>query len=177
MAPQTGALKASPIPSAKMQASTAPGLITSVHAPKARSAEQAPCHSTALYNHSAPVHDVSNRAGRQREEKKWRGGSGGHQGKRRTTKRQGHASTKSRSRLGRRRTCPTTRSPAINGKTRGSEVRTKLKLIYFPLQADEKFGPQVAIRICSRCRASPESWLPADRKRLLSKASPSSRDF
>ena len=47
MAPHTGALKASPIPSAKMQASTAPGLITSVHAPKARSTEQAPCHSTA----------------------------------------------------------------------------------------------------------------------------------
>jgi hypothetical protein len=48
MAPQTGAPNASPIPSAKMQTSTAVGLITSVHAPKARSAEQAACHNTAL---------------------------------------------------------------------------------------------------------------------------------
>ena len=48
MAPQTGALKASPIPSAKMQASTAVGLIAPVHAPKARRAEQAPCQTTAL---------------------------------------------------------------------------------------------------------------------------------
>ena len=48
IAPQTGALNASPIPSAKMQASTELVLITSVHAPKARSAKQAPCHSTEL---------------------------------------------------------------------------------------------------------------------------------
>ena len=48
MAPQTGAPNASPIPSAKMQTSTALGLIASVHAPRARSAEQAACHKTAL---------------------------------------------------------------------------------------------------------------------------------
>ena len=47
-APQTGAPKASPIPSAKTHASTAPGLSTSVHAPKARITDQAACHSTAL---------------------------------------------------------------------------------------------------------------------------------
>ena len=48
IAPQTGALNASPIPSAKMQTSTEFGSIARVHAPTARSAEQAPCHSTAL---------------------------------------------------------------------------------------------------------------------------------
>src|SRR4029077_9072228 len=48
MAPQTGAPNASPIPSAKMQASTELGLITRVHAPRARSPAQAPCHTTAL---------------------------------------------------------------------------------------------------------------------------------
>ena len=47
-APHTGAAKAIPIPSAKMQKRTAPGFKTSFHAPRARSADHAPCHSTAL---------------------------------------------------------------------------------------------------------------------------------
>ena len=48
IAPKTGAPKASPMPSAKMQPSTAPGSIALAHAPKARNAEQAPCHSKAI---------------------------------------------------------------------------------------------------------------------------------
>ena len=48
MAPQTGPPKASPIPRAKTHASTDLMLIALVHAPRARSAEQAPCQSTAL---------------------------------------------------------------------------------------------------------------------------------
>ena len=47
-APHTGAAKAMPIPSAKMQKRTAPGFMISFHAPRARSADQAPCQSTAL---------------------------------------------------------------------------------------------------------------------------------
>ena len=78
-APQTGAPKASPIPSAKTHASTAPGFITSVHAPKARTADQAACQRTALNDHRAPVHDVSNGSCWQREEKERRGCSGCHQ--------------------------------------------------------------------------------------------------
>ena len=46
-APQTGAPKASPIPRAKIQASTAVGLIVSVKAPTARITDHAACHSTA----------------------------------------------------------------------------------------------------------------------------------
>ena len=47
-APQTGAPKASPIPSAKTHASTALGFIASIHAPRARTTDQAACQSTAL---------------------------------------------------------------------------------------------------------------------------------
>ncbi len=48
IAPQTGAPSASPIPSAKMQASKELALTTCVRAPRARSAAHAPCHRTAL---------------------------------------------------------------------------------------------------------------------------------
>jgi hypothetical protein len=48
MAPITGAAKAIPMPSAKMQTSTEIELITPVQAPIARSAEQAPCQRTAV---------------------------------------------------------------------------------------------------------------------------------
>ena len=47
IAPQTGAVNARPIPSAKTLMSTATGLVASVHIPKARNAEQAACHSMA----------------------------------------------------------------------------------------------------------------------------------
>ena len=137
MAPQTGAPKASPIPSAKMQASTELGLITSVHAPRARSADASslPQHST--HDHNAPVHDVSNSAGWQREEKERSGGSSCHAGRAKTTKRQDSASTTSQSCLGPRRTCPTTGSPATSGKTRDFEVQTKSRWISYSSQARE----------------------------------------
>src|SRR4029453_1001532 len=47
-APQTGAPKARPMPRAKMQASTALGLIRFVKAPNARITDQPACQSTAL---------------------------------------------------------------------------------------------------------------------------------
>ena len=77
-APQTGAPKASPIPSAKTHASTALGFITSVHAPKARTADQSCLPEYGTHDHSAPVHDVSNGPGWQREEKERSGCSGCH---------------------------------------------------------------------------------------------------
>ena len=129
MAPQTGAPNARPIPSAKMQASTELGLITRVHAPRARSADACslPQHST--HDHHAPIHNVSNGAGWQREQKEWRGGSRCHEGERKRAKRQDHASTTSQPGLGSRRPFPTTRSPATSGKTPGFEAQTRSRLI------------------------------------------------
>jgi hypothetical protein len=113
IAPQTGAPKASPIPSAKMHASTELMLIALVHAPIARSAEHTPCHTTALtiivrrftMSAMAPAGRVSKKNGAEaalaRRESEM-------------AKRQDHALTTSLSRPEPKRAFPTTRSPAIS---------------------------------------------------------------
>ena len=68
-APQTGAPKASPIPSAKIQASTALGLIVSVNAPNGKNHRPSSLPQHRTDDDRAPVDDVGNRAGRQREQK------------------------------------------------------------------------------------------------------------
>ena len=82
IAPQTGAPNASPNP--KHEDASKHRIRVDHLCPRSKSKECCACSlpNCSTHDHNAPVHDVSESAGWQREEEQWHGGSGCHEGER-----------------------------------------------------------------------------------------------
>jgi hypothetical protein len=118
--------------------------------PRPKSKERCACSlpHNSTYDHNAPVYDVSESAGGQREQEEGHGGGGCH-GRAKAPKHQDHSSAMSQPGLGLRRPCPITHSPAISGKTPGSEAQTKSRSISYSSRAASTRALHDAPKICS----------------------------